>query len=400
MNLRRCVALVFVVLGSGQAAMAGDADTRVATWATGVTDGGAAFHAQSVRMIVHPSISGTAPRLRLSNLRSATPLRVSHATLGVQATGAAIATGSLRPLTVEGKTSFVIPAGEEAWTDPVKMTVTAGHNLVVSLHLPDATAPSTFHLDAFETTYATPSGTGDHAADLGAAAFTLTSPSWYDLSAITVVTPGTDTLVAFGDSITDGYKTPTSANARWPDVLARRLVAAGKPLTAVNAGIGGNRVLTEAPDVVRGVRALNRFDHDVLSLPRVRIVILFEGINDIGNDAGPDGKPLTAADLIDGYRQLIQRAHAAGIRILGATLLPCEGAGYFSESREAIRQDVNTWIRTSGAFDAVLDFDKALRDPTHPRRLRAEYDAGDHLHPNAAGMQAIGGSIDIALLLR
>ena len=400
MNRRRGLALCLLIASSGLPVLADEAYTRVATWATGVTAGGPAFHAQTLRMIVHPSTSGTAPRLRLSNLRSTLPLHIAHATLGRQARGATIEAGSLSPLTVEGQSDFVIPAGGEVWTDPVASPVTAGHNLVVSLHLPEATAPSTFHLDAFETTYATPSGNGDHAADIDAAAFTLTSPSWYDLSAITVVADGKDTLVAFGDSITDGYKTPTSANARWPDVLGRRMVAAGKPWAVVNVGIGGNRVLTDAPDVIRGIGALQRFDHDVLSLPRVRTVILFEGINDIGNDAGPGGRPLTAADMIEGYRALIQRAHAAGIRIVGATLLPYEGCGYFSESGEAIRQRVNAWIRTGKAFDAVLDFDKATRDPKHPRRLRAEFDAGDHLHPNAAGMRAIGESIDLDLLRR
>ena len=391
------LAMSWLALAAAAVSAADDTNTRVATWAIGAAAGGRSFQAQTVRMVVHPSASGRAPRLRLSNLYSTGPLNIAHATLSVQSKAATLQPGSLHALTVGGKTSFTIPAGSEIWTDPVPMRVAAGQNLAVSLYLPETTAASTWHQDAFETTYATMPGAGDHATDINDDAFKPIGTSWYYVSAMTVEATGSRTVVAFGDSITDGYKTPVSANARWPDVLSRRLVAAGKPVAVANVGIGGNRLLTDGPDPARGISALHRFDHDVLSLPNVRTVILLEGINDIGADAGPDGRVLTAADLIDGYRQLIRQARRAGVRIIGATILPSEGSGYFSETREATRQAANTWIRTSGAFDGVVDFDKAVRDPQHPRRLLPLYDAGDHLHPNAAGMQAMGESIDLHL---
>ncbi|MDF3983318.1 SGNH/GDSL hydrolase family protein [Luteibacter sp. PPL554] len=394
------IALLLLGLWPCHAALADDASGRVAVWAPSLTAGGPALRAQTLRMVVHPSADGAAPRVRLSNLRGTAPLHVGHATLGEQSSQAAVAPGSLHPLTVHGKTGFTLPPGGEVWTDPVRMTVTTQRNLLVSLYLPDAVDSSTFHHDAFDTTYASASDAGDHAGDLDAAAFTAQSTSWYQLSALTVVAPGHDTVVAFGDSITDGYDTPIGANARWPDALARRLAAAGIPLAVIDAGIGGNRVLTDAPNPTQGLSALHRFDHDVLSLPRVRTVILFEGINDIGNDAGPGRRPLTADDLIEGYRHLIARAHAAHLRILGATLLPYKGAGYFSDKGEGIRQAVNRWIRDAGAFDGVLDIDQALRDPADPQRLRTAYDAGDHLHPNAQGMKAIAEVVELDALTR
>lgn len=396
--MKRLTVLLAGLLACGHA-MADDAASRVAVWAPAVTPGGPAFHAQTVRMVVHPSVGGTAPQVRVSNLRGTEPLRVGHATLGLQGNGAAPVPGSLRPLTVGGSANFTVPAGGEVWTDPAPVAVTAGTNLLITLYLPDAVAATTFHQDAFETTYATAEGAGDHAGDADAAAFTETSTHWYHLSAVTVAAPGHDTLVAFGDSITDGYNTPVSANARWPDALARRLLAGKVPLSVVDAGIGGNRVLTDVvPDVARGVSALKRFDHDVLSLPRVRTVILLEGINDIGNNAGPDGGPLTADHLIAGYRELIRRAHAAHLRILGGTILPYRGADYFSEDAEKTRQAANQWIRTSGEFDGVVDFDEAVRDPARPQQLKATYDAGDHLHPNAAGMKAMADAVDLRAL--
>jgi lysophospholipase L1-like esterase len=166
----------------------------------------------------------------------------------------------------------------------------------------------------------------------------------------------------------------------------------------VDAGIGGNRVLTDVPNIWQGISATERFAHDALGQPGVRDVILMEGINDIGNNARPGGGPLTAQDLIDGYRDLIGQAHTAGVRIIGGTLLPDKGNGYYSDSAEAIRQAANAWIRTSGAFDGVVDFEKAVADPTDPSALDPRYDSGDHLHPNAAGMQALADAIDLGLL--
>jgi lysophospholipase L1-like esterase len=169
-------------------------------------------------------------------------------------------------------------------------------------------------------------------------------------------------------------------------------------MAVVNAGIGGNRVLTDVPNIWQGISAIKRFGHDALEQPGVRDVVLLEGINDIGNNAGPNGAPLTVQDLVDGYRNLIGQAHAAGVRIIGATMLPDYGNGYYSSSAEDIRQAANDWIRTRGAFDGVIDFDKVMRDPANLIALNPSYDSGDHLHPNAAGMQAMANAVDLQLL--
>jgi lysophospholipase L1-like esterase len=214
-------------------------------------------------------------------------------------------------------------------------------------------------------------------------------------------------VVAIGDSITDGVNSDIGANARWPNDLARRLDAVGGPTLAVaDEGIGGNRVLTGSP--LYGASAEARFERDVLDQPGVRDVILLEGINDIGFSAGPrpvtrglarQGTGVSAAEIIAGYRRLIAAAHARGLRIFGATLLPFRGAGYYSAAGEATREAVNHWIRTSGAFDGVIDFDKVMRDPADPLRLNPSYDSGDHLHPNDAGYQAMANAINLAMLL-
>jgi lysophospholipase L1-like esterase len=365
---------------------------RTATWGPSMTIGGPDFANETIRMVVHTTIGGSSVRLRLSNLRSTTPLAVGEVDVAVQAGRATAVAGSRHAVTFSRRRTVTIPAGAEVVSDPVSMTVAPDSGLLVSLYLPQATSSSTWHSDAFDTTYL--SKPGNHAADSDDGNYVTATTSWYYLSGMDVV-PSTATggVVAFGDSITDGYNTPTGAYATWPDDLARRL-----PLGVVNAGIGGNRVLTDVPNIWQGVSALKRFGHDALGQPGVRDVILMEGINDIGNNAGPNGTPLTAQDLIDGYRGLIAQAHAAGVRIIGATMLPDSGNGYYSASAEAIRQAANNWIRTSGAFDGVVDFDKVMQDPSNPVAMNPAYDSGDHLHPNAAGMRAMANSIDLGLL--
>ena len=220
----------------------------------------------------------------------------------------------------------------------------------------------------------------------------LPSASSFFLSRIEVVAPqATGVLVAFGDSITDGTQSGIDQNRRWPDILASRLAAAGIRLSVVNGGIGGGRVLDDGV----GPNALARFDRDVLAQPGVTHVTVLEGVNDIGV-AGAKPSP-SAADLISGHRQLIDRAHARGLRIYGATLTPFEGAAYWTPEGEAKRQALNTWIRTSGAYDAVLDFAAAVQDPAHPSKTRAEYDSGDHLHLSPAGYAAMANSVDLQL---
>lgn len=390
------VITTMIAAGSASAGAQRGPGHRFASWGPSMTTGGPIFDDQTIRMVVHPSIGGTLPRIRLSNLRSTTPLVVGAVDVAEQASGATARPGTHHTVTFAGEKAVTIPTGAEMLSDPVHLTVGAEQNLLVSIDLPQATSSATWHSDAFDTTYV--SGPGNHTRDDGAANYPTATTSWYYLSGVEVRSTGaTGTVVTFGDSITDGYNTPIGAYATWPDDLARRLGGA-HPLGVVNAGIGGNRVLTDVPNIWQGISAIKRFGHDALRQPGVRDVILLEGINDIGNNAGPNGAPLTAPDLIAGYRNLIAQAHAAGVRIIGATMLPDFGNGYYSDSAEAIRQAANDWIRFGGAFDGVVDFDQVMRDPADPVALKPAFDAGDHIHPNAAGMQAMASAVNLRLL--
>jgi lysophospholipase L1-like esterase len=372
--------------------------TRVSAWSPSMTTGGPAFDNQTMRMVVHSSIAGSQVRITLSNRYSGTPLNVNAVDVAVQASGGEATPGTTRNVTFRRSGHVTIPAGEQAISDVIPISVSAGENLLVSLYVPGPTGTSTWHSDAFDTTYI---ASGNHTGDDSAAAFGTTTTSWYYLAGLDVVSPtAKGTVVAFGDSITDGYHSSTGTYTRWPDFLGRRLGAESGPqkLSVVDAGIGGNRVLTDVPNLWQGVSALKRFGHDALGQPGVKDVILFEGINDIGNNAGPNGAPLTAQDLIDGYRTLIDEAHAAHVNIIGATLMPDEGNGYYTPAAETIRQSVNQWIRTSGAFDGVIDFDQAMRDTANTAALNPVYDSGDHIHPNDAGMKVMADAIDLRLL--
>ncbi|MYS20045.1 Lysophospholipase L1 [Streptomyces sp. DvalAA-14] len=369
---------------------------RVAAWAPAMTIGGPNFNDQTLRMVAHSSVAGSSLRIHLSNLRGSTALTVGAVGVAAQADRATAVAGSQHPVTFAGRASTTIAAGAEEVSDPIPMTVTADQNVLVSIFLPQATSSATWHSDAFDTSYL--SGPGDHTADVGDGDYLAATTSWYYLSGLDVLpSAARGTVVAFGDSITDGYNTPAGAYRRWPDDLARRL-AGVRPMGVVDAGIGGNRVLTDVPNIWQGVSAEKRFAHDALGRAGVKDVILLEGINDIGNNAGPQGAPLTAQDLIAGYQDLIRQAHTAGVRMIGGTLLPDKGNGYYSDAAESVRQAVNSWIRTAGAFDGVVDFEKAVADPADPAALNPAYDSGDHLHPNEAGMQALADAVDLTLL--
>jgi len=369
----------------------------VASWGPAMTIGGPDFANQTIRMVVHTSIGGSSLRIKLSNQHSTTPLAVGDVDIAVQGHQATPVADTRHPVTFSRAHSFSIPVGAEVTSDPIPMTVAADSNLLVSIYLPQATSSSTWHYDAFDMTYL--SAPGDHAADDDDANYVTATTAWYYLDGLEVLAPSArGTVVAFGDSITDGYNTPIGAYATWPEDLARRL-AGDQPLGVVDAGIGGNRVLTDVPaNWQAGASAIQRFGHDALGQPGVRDVILLEGVNDIGSMAGPNGTTLTAQDLENGYLNLIAQAHAAGVRIIGATILPCYGNSNYSPAGEAIREAVNDWIRTSGAFEGVIDFDSVMRDPANPIALNPAFDSGDHLHPNAAGMQAMANSIDLSLL--
>jgi len=280
-------------------------------------------------------------------------------------------------------------------SDPVDLTVPALGDLAVSVFFPEDTGPPTVHSTGLHTTYV--SADGDFTGQPNFMA-TRTTNSWYFLSSVDVVAPdNTGLIVAFGDSITDGATSTTNADASWPSVLAKRLATAGATnLAVVNQGISGNRVLRETT----GVNALARFDRDVLAQPGVKYLMILEGINDIGRGAGPTVAPadaVSADDLIGAYRQMIDRAHMHGIKVIGCTLTPYQGATYYSDAGEAIRSAVNQWIRTSKAFDAVVDFDKATQDPANPKQLNPAYNITDHLHPNDAGYNAMAQAIDLSI---
>ena len=359
------------------------------------------FDKQTVRQIVRTSIGGDQVRVRLANTFGDVPLVIGAARLALRDSEERIDPASDRVLTFSGSPSITIPPGALVVSDPVALTVPALSELAVSIYFPEPTTSTTVHAFAFQTNYFSP--VGDFTAE-AAMPVETTAQSWVFLTGIDVtVTEPTGVVVALGDSITDGAISTPDTNQRWPDLLAERLVAdADQPAMAVlNAGIGGNRVLNDPPEGFEfaGPNALARFDRDVLAQPGVTHLIVFEGINDIGLPAvaGDPAEFVSADELIAGLRQLAERAHEHGIVAFGATITPFEGSMVFSEEGEAIRQAVNDWIRTGGAFDAVIDFDAVVRDPGQPTRLLPAFDAGDLLHPNDAGFRAMAESIDLAL---
>jgi lysophospholipase L1-like esterase len=348
---------------------------------------------QTIRMPVRVSLGGSQVRIEISNMVGAQPLEVGAAHIAVYQGKGSIAAGTDRALTFSGNASVIVPPGTLAVSDPVKVSVAPMSDLAVSLYLPRDTGPPTTHNVGLHTAYISKGNVAGNESMPDPV--TTTACTW--LSSVDVMAPkDAYTIVALGDSITDGYSTTTDADMAWPTLLAARLSKnkATQHVAVVNQGISGNQVLRDGA----GISALARFDRDVLSRPGVKWVVLLEGINDInirGRVEGPNA--LTSDELIAGYRQLIERCHLHGIRIAGATIMAEEGVPTASERGEAIRQAVNQWIRGKGHFDAVVDLDAATRDPEHPARLKQEYDSGDHIHPNDAGNQAMAGAFDLSL---
>ena len=359
------------------------------------------FEKQTLRDIVHSTIGGHGVRIKISNLFGSRPLVVGAAHVAVRDKGASVVAATDRALTFSGRASIAVPAGAMALSDPARLDVSAGSDLAVSLYFPEVTAVTSVHRSAFQTSYV---AAGDQ---VGAA--TLDAPktisTWPFLVAVDVASSSPGAVVALGDSITDGSNSTADTNRRWPDVLAARLRAAKRDIAVLNQGIGGNRILHDgAGDYgpAFGPNALARFDRDVLAQTGVRWVVVLLGINDIGHPGAgaPMSEDVTAEDMIAGLTQLVERAHEKGLKIYGCTLTPFEGitwAGWFTPEKEAKRQAVNRWIRTSKTFDAVIDFEAAVRDPSQPTRMLAAYDSGDHLHPNDAGLEAMGKAIDLRL---
>ncbi|MFJ9245574.1 SGNH/GDSL hydrolase family protein [Streptomyces sp. NPDC101776] len=365
-----------------------DNPTSVITWGASADHLGDGVADRGYRLIVHTSVAGSGLRIRLSNAFGDRPLTFDSVYAGVQKTGAALVPGSNRRLTFGGERSVTIPAGAVAYSDPLSGRLPAATNLVVSIHSPDAAGPATGHGMAMQTSYATQ---GDHTGEEGATAWTDTTGSWYYLDAVSVrPTAGIGAVVTLGDSITDGWASTTDQNRRWPDYLARRLQSADTSVKGVaNEGISGNKVLADGA----GQSALNRLQRDVLSQPGVRTVFLFEGVNDIKSHSG-----VTAQDLIAGYREIIDRAHAAGKCVVGSTVGPFKGWPEWDAAGEAVRQEVNQFIRSSGELDAVTDFDHILRSPYDQERMLPFFDGGDHIHPNDKGMAAMADAVDLKSL--
>lgn len=372
----------------------------VGTWAASPQLAAApyAFNGQTVREIVHTSVGGNRVRVRISNAYGSEPLVIGAAHVAIRSSGPAIAGATDRTLTFNGATHVTVPSYGLVLSDPVSLRVPELGDLAVSLYLPRSVRGLTEHSLGVQSTYISTAGNFTGAATFVPAA---TTTSFYFLSGVEVGTEERGkAIVMLGDSITDGYASTTDANRRWPNHLAERLQARRGPYTlaVLNAGISGNRVLHD----FIGTNALARLDRDVLVQTGVRFVTVLEGINDIGLP-GAFGLPteqVTADEIITGHRQIVDRLHALGLKAIGCTLTPFEGTifpGYYSSEGEAKRQAVNRWIRTSGAYDAVIDFDVATRDPTHPTRLRPAYDSGDHLHPNDTGYRAMADSIDLSI---
>ena len=360
------------------------------------------FARQSLRQVLRPSLGGDRVRLQLSNRYGTGPLTVAGATIARSAGGAAVHADSVRQLTVGGERTFTVPVGAECAGDPLPFTATALEPVAVTLYLAEPTGPATYHDQALTTGYR---AAGDHRSDTDGTAFTETTQSWYYLSGLDVaggpaLPPG---IALFGDSLTDGTGSTPDADRRFPDALARRLAEAGRPRAVLNQGIGGNRITVDSPWL--GERATARFRRDVLDQPGVGTVVILLGINDIGISEVAGASPfpvfepcteVSAEQVVAGYRDLIGQARAAGLRVVGATVLPAAPSVFSTARSEAKRAAINTWIRTSGAYDAVIDLDRALACRTAPDRLDPAYDSGDHLHLNDAGYQAMAAAVDLA----
>jgi lysophospholipase L1-like esterase len=388
------LAIACVAIAPATAAKdAGNASHWVGTWSASPQ---AASHpvelnGQTVRQIVHVSIGGPRVRVRLSNAYGSSSLLIGAAHVGVHGTGASIAAGSDRVLTFNGSESTTIPVGATAISDPVNLVVRDNGELAVSIYVPGHELAATEHSLGLQTTYISPEGDFSGADSLPTAS---TTQSFYFLTGVEVDAATKSTaIVTLGDSITDGLHSTGDANKRWPNRLAERLRLrkGGSKVAVLNAGISGNRILHNT----EGTNASARLDRDALVQSGARYLIVLEGINDIGFPGSA-----SADEIIAGQLQIIDRAHAMGLKVYGGTLTPFKAflpGIYYTSDGEAKRQAVNQWIRTCNAYDAVIDFDKAIRDPSNPAAMRSAYDSGDNLHPNDAGYQAMADAIDLSL---
>jgi len=352
------------------------------------------FSAQTLRLIVRATVGGSRVRIRLSNERGNTDLHVGAAAIGLRLGGAVVAGNSV-PLTFGGSRGIVIPAGAPAVSDPVALPVAPMSDLAVSIYFPGTVQATTIHNAAYQANYI--SSGGDH-TNVANMPVQRAIASWPYLTEVDV-DAGAPVLVVAGDSVTDGVGSSSGLNRRWPDFLARRLQAElpAQRVAVVNRGISANRMLADTDTaLIAGNDLLERFDRDVLSTAGVRGLALLIGINDIVYS--PSSRPLSPESMFAGYRQLIERAHVHGIPVMGATLPPFYGFVYYTPAREAVRQAVNAWMRSAAPFDLLADIDVALRSADTPHILRAQFDSGDHLHPNDNGYQALAAAVPLPAL--
>ncbi|WP_342627294.1 SGNH/GDSL hydrolase family protein [Nguyenibacter vanlangensis] len=354
----------------------------------------------TIRQYLRLSLGGYRLRLRLSNDLGTRPLIIGSAALAAPGRQpGSIMPHSIHPLTFSSHASIIIKPGQSVLTDPVKIDTKSLQIVAVDLFVPRATGITATHPFGVATTWISKDG---NSVGRDMLPEPTQSQMRFFISEAETDIPDAVTLVAFGDSITDGYGLTVDRQFRWPDILVNRLTKANLRIGVVNAGLAGNRMLRDGQAAALGPSALARFDRDALSVPNVRTIILLESINDIGfsDDKGPPEQIVSAQDIETGMRQLITRAHAHGIRIFGATLTPFGGAepGFYSAAGEAKRRAVNQWIRSSGAFDGIIDFDAAVRDPSHADRIRPDYDQGDHIHMNNLGYRVMAEHIDLTLL--
>jgi lysophospholipase L1-like esterase len=346
----------------------------------------------TLREVIHVSMGGDTVRVRFSNLYGTDPLVIGAVEIAQTLKGVAIVPGTNKAVTFNGQPSVSIPPGALVVSDPTSFNLAPLSDLTVSFFLPHPSGPVTEHQLGNATSY--------HVTGNVLSSASLESPttatSWYYLNGVDTLAPAdAAAVITIGDSITDGAKSTIDTNQRWPDELARRLQAERKyrNLAVLNEGISGNKILLDGA----GPSALARFDRDVLAQSGAKYLLILEGINDIGRLHGAPDAGLTAADLTSALNQMVVRAHSHGIAVIGCTLTPYHGAGYYTENGEAIRKAVNQWIRTGGVLDGFVDFEAAVRDPNHPDTFLPTVDPGDHLHPNDAGYKAMGDAIDLKL---
>lgn len=373
----------------------------VGTWATAVAvpQTGQALEGwtdTTLRQRIHVSIGGSEARLRLTNVYGTAPLVVRSATLALPgAERGDIDPDTLQPVTFAGSTTVRIPAGAEMLSDPVTLAVPDDGDVIASIYLPGPTGPATYHAVTRTTGWTAP---GDRTTAPAVGSFPGRTTSFWFLDGLDVRTDVAGSVAFLGDSITEGGGSTPEADHRWPDFLADRMLAQPRPLRfgILNAGMGGNRLLRDHFKPGQGVSALARLERDVLTQTGVTAVFLHEGVNDILQDPSE----YDAEQLIAAYRQVVQRSHDHGLKVVAATITPFQGWSRWTPEREAVRAGVNHWIRTSGEADAVVDFDAVLRDQANPLRLAPEYDSGDHLHPGDEGYRAMADAVDLRLFHR